>query len=250
MHVAGEATYTDDIPELAGTVYAALGLSTMAHGKITAMDLTAVRASPGVIDVLVAADIPGANDCGPIIHDDPILADGLVQFVGQPMFAVLADSYDAARRAARKATVKYWDLPAVLTPQEAKRQRTYVLPPMHLARGKPEEALARAPRRIAGEWYVGGQEQFYLEGQISYAVPKEDGCMHVWCSTQHPTEMQHVVAQALKLVANQVTCEVRRMGGGFGGKESQSAIFACIAAIAAQRPSARSSCAWIATTTS
>jgi xanthine dehydrogenase large subunit len=235
LHVAGEATYTDDIPELSGTVYAALGLSSKAHAKVTAMDLTAVRASPGVIDVVVASDIPGANDCGPIVHDDPILADGLVQYVGQPMFAVLADSYDAARRAARKATVEYADLPPVLTPQEAKRTQSYVLPPMHLARGKPEEALASAPHRVAGEWYVGGQEQFYLEGQISYAVPKEDNCMHVWCSTQHPTEMQHVVAHALNLVANQVVCEVRRMGGGFGGKESQSAIFACIAAVAAQK---------------
>ena len=235
LHVAGEATYTDDIPELSGTVYAALGLSTKAHATITALDLSAVRAAPGVIDVLVAADIPGPNDCGPIVHDDPILADGLVQYVGQPMFAVLADSYDAARRAARNAKVEYAVLHPVLTPQEARRLGSYVLPPMHLARGDAAAALARAPRRIAGEWYVGGQEQFYLEGQISYAVPREDGCIHVWCSTQHPTEMQHVVAHALKLVANQVTCEVRRMGGGFGGKESQSAIFACIAAIAAQR---------------
>ena len=124
LHVAGEATYIDDIPELAGTVYAALGLSKRAHAKVTAMDLTAVRASPGVIDVVVASDIPGANDCGPIIHDDPILADGLVQYVGQPMFAVLADSYDAARRAARKATIGYFDLPPVLTPQEARRQQS------------------------------------------------------------------------------------------------------------------------------
>ena len=235
LHVAGEATYTDDIPELAGTVYAALGLSAKAHARLTALDLSAVRAAPGVIDVIVAADIPGINDCGPIIHDDPIFAEHIVQYVGQPLFAVLAASYDAARHAARRAAVEYEELPAVLTPQAAKQQQSYVLPPMHLVRGDPDAALARAPRRIAGEWYVGGQEQFYLEGQISYAVPKEDRCIHLWCSTQHPTEMQNVVAHALNLNANQVTCEVRRMGGGFGGKESQSAIFACIAAIAAQR---------------
>ena len=235
LHVAGEALYVDDIPEIAGTLHVALGLSEKAHAVVKAVDLTAVRASPGVVVVLTAADIPGENECGPIIHDDPILADGLVQYVGQPMFAVVAESYDAARRAARKANVDYDVLPAVLTPQEARRQQSYVLPPMHLKRGDPAAAMAAAPRRMRGEFYVGGQEQFYLEGQISYAIPKEDGCMHVYCSTQHPTEMQHVVAHALDLVANQVTVEMRRMGGGFGGKESQSALFACVAAVAAHR---------------
>jgi xanthine dehydrogenase large subunit len=235
LHVAGEALYVDDIPEIAGTLYAALGLSEKAHALVQSIDFAAVRASPGVLAVLTASDIPGDNDCGPIIHDDPILADGFVQYVGQPIFAVVAESYDAARRAARLAKVAYDALPAILTPQDAKRQQSYVLPPMHLKRGEPVAALAAAPRRLRGEFYVGGQEQFYLEGQISYAVPKEDGCMHVYCSTQHPTEMQHVVAQALNLVANQVTVEMRRMGGGFGGKESQSALFACIAAVAAQR---------------
>jgi len=235
LHVAGEAVYVDDIPEIAGTVHAALGLSEKAHAKIRSIDLAAVRAAPGVVAVLTAADIPGENDCGPIVHDDPILADGLVQYVGQPIFVVVADSYDAARRAARKAKVDYDVLPPVLTPQEAKRLQSYVLPPMHLKRGKPAAAMAAAPRRLAGEFYVGGQEHFYLEGQISYAIPKEDGCIHLYCSTQHPTEMQQVVAHALDLVANQVTVEMRRMGGGFGGKESQSALFACVAAVAAQR---------------
>ena len=235
LHVAGEACYVDDIPEIAGTVHAALGLSEKAHARIRSLDLDAVRAVPGVVAVLTAADIPGPNDCGPIIHDDPILADGLVQYVGQPMFVVVAETNDVARRAARLAKVDYEVLPAVLTPQEAKRQKSYVLPPMHLQRGDPGTAMAAAPRRLAGEMYVGGQEQFYLEGQISYAVPKEDGCLHLYCSTQHPTEMQHVVAHALDLVANQVTVEMRRMGGGFGGKESQSALFACVAAVAAQR---------------
>ncbi|MEO5701831.1 MAG: xanthine dehydrogenase molybdopterin binding subunit [Casimicrobiaceae bacterium] len=233
LHVAGEATYVDDIPEVAGTVHLALGLSDKAHALVRSIDFSAVRASEGVIAVLTAADIPGGNDCGPIVHDDPILADGLVQYVGQPMFAVVAVSYEAARRAARKAKVEYEVLPAVLTPQEARRQRSYVLPPMHLKRGDAEAALAGAPHRMQGEFYVGGQEHFYLEGQVSYAVPKEDGCMVVYCSTQHPTEMQHVVAHALQRVANQVTVEMRRMGGGFGGKESQSALYACVAAVAA-----------------
>ena len=235
LHVAGEASYTDDIPELAGTLHCALGLSSHAHARLQKLDLAAVKAAPGVVAVLTAADIPGTNDCGPILHDDPILADGIVQFVGQPVFAVIAESYEAARRAARLATIEYQDLPAVLTPQQARQQQSYVVPPMHLARGNPAERLAAAPHRLQGELSVGGQEQFYLEGQISYAVPKEDRCLQVFCSTQHPTEMQHVIAHALKLQANQVTVEVRRMGGGFGGKESQSALFACIAALGAQR---------------
>ena len=235
LHVAGEAAYVDDIPELVGTLYVALGLSARAHANFESIDLRAVRSSPGVVDVLVAADVPGVNDCGPIIHDDPIFADGLVQYVGQPMFAVVAQSYDAARRAARKAIIDYQDLPAVLTPQQAKAQQSYVLPPMRLRRGDSAAAIAQAPRRLSGEWFVGGQEQFYLEGQISYAIPREDDCIHLFCSTQHPSEMQRVVAHALAITQHQVTCEVRRMGGGFGGKESQSAIFACIAAIAAQR---------------
>jgi len=235
LHVAGEATYVDDIPEVEGTLHAALGLSEKAHAKIRAIDFTSVRTAPGVVAVLTAADIPGPNDCGPIIHDDPIFADGLVQFVGQPMFAVVARTQEEARRAARLAKVDYEPLQPVLTPQEARRRESYVLPPMHLVRGEPDRKLASAPRRMKGELYVGGQEQFYLEGQISYAVPKEDDCLHVYCSTQHPTEMQHVIAHALLLRSNQVVVEMRRMGGGFGGKESQSALFACVAGIAAHQ---------------
>jgi len=144
LHVAGEACYVDDIPEIVGTLYAALGLSQKAHARIRSLDLSAVRVAPGVVAVLTAADIPGPNDCGPIIHDDPILADGLVQYVGQPMFAVVAQTNDIARRAARLAKVDYDVLPSVLTPQEAKRQKSYVLPPMHLKRGDAGAAMAAA----------------------------------------------------------------------------------------------------------
>ena len=235
LHVLGQATYTDDIPEIAGTLHAALGLSNRAHARITAIDVAPVRASRGVVAVLLAQDIPGLNDCGPIIHDDPILADGKVEYVGQPMFIVVADSHDNARRAARLARVDYDDLPAILTPQEARAAASYVLPPMRLARGDAEAAFARAPYRVKGELYVGGQEQFYLEGQIAYAIPGEDRGMHVYCSTQHPSEMQHVVAHALGLHSHHVVVECRRMGGGFGGKESQSAMWASCAAIAAAR---------------
>ena len=235
LHVAGEATYTDDIPELAGTLHCALGLSQKAHANITSLDLDGVRAAPGVVAVLTAADIPGKNDCGPIIADDPILADGLVQSIGQPLFAVIAESYEQARRAAKKAEIDYEELPAVLSPEEAKRQGSFVVPPMHLSRGQPEARLAAAPHRLKKELRVGGQEQFYLEGQISYAIPKEGNGLLVHCSTQHPSEMQHLIAKALNLASNQVTVEIRRMGGGFGGKESQSALFACVAAVAAQK---------------
>ncbi len=239
LHVAGEATYTDDIREHAGTLHAALGLSQKAHARIRDIDLDAVRALPGVVAVLTARDIPGANDCGPIVHDDPILADGTVHYVGQPMFAVIADSHEVARRAARLAGVDYEELPAILSVAAAAQQGALVLPPLQLSRGEPAARLAQAPRRLQGTFRVGGQEQFYLEGQISYAVPKEDGCLHLWCSTQHPTEMQHVVSYMLGLCSNQVVVEMRRMGGGFGGKESQSALFACVASLAAhllQRP--------------
>ncbi|MDH4874202.1 xanthine dehydrogenase molybdopterin binding subunit [Pseudomonas sp. BN515] len=233
LHVSGEATYIDDIPELQGTLHAALGMSEKAHARLLSLDFSAVRTSPGVVAVLTAADIPGRNDCGPIVHDDPILADGIVQYIGQPLFVVVAESALAARRAARRAKVEYEELPAVLTPQEAKRLQSFVLPPLHLRRGEAEQAMGSAPRTLRGEFFIGGQEQFYLEGQISYAVPKEDHCMHVWCSTQHPTEMQNLVAHALGLRNHQVKVEVRRMGGAFGGKESQSGLFACVAAVAA-----------------
>ncbi len=237
LHVAGEAAYIDDLPELAGTLHAALGLSPIAHGKLTGIDLDAVRAMPGVVDVLTASDMPGANDCGPIVHDDPILAEGELRYLGQPVFAVIATSRDAARRAAGKAkgVLTVEALPPVLSHQQAHELGQYVLPPMHLTRGDAQAALAAAPHRLKGTLDVGGQEQFSLEGQISYAIPKENDGMLVHCSTQHPSEMQHVVAHVLQLQAHHVQVECRRMGGGFGGKESQSALFACVAAVAARR---------------
>ncbi|HXZ09655.1 MAG TPA: xanthine dehydrogenase molybdopterin binding subunit [Paraburkholderia sp.] len=237
LHVSGEATYTDDIPELQGTLHAALGLSRHAHARIASLDLDAVRAAPGVIAVLTAADIPGENNCGPVLHDDPILASDEVLYLGQPVFAVIAESHELARRAASLArsddVVRYEPLPAILTPAEAKAAKQFVLPPLHLKRGAPHEQIAAAPHRIKGTFEVGGQEQFYLEGQIAYALPKEMDGMLVYSSTQHPSEMQHVVAHMLGWPTHSVLCECRRMGGGFGGKESQSALFACVAALAA-----------------
>jgi xanthine dehydrogenase large subunit len=235
LHVLGQATYTDDIPELQGTLHAALGLSSKAHACITAMDLTTVRNAPGVVAVYTAEDIVGTNDCGPIIHDDPILSTGEVLYVGQPIFIVVADSHDNARRAVRRAVIAYDELPAIFTPQEAKAVNSYVLPPMQLKRGDYQTAFDMAPHVVKGQLFVGGQEQFYLEGQIAYAIPKEDNGMLVQCSTQHPSEMQHVVAHALGVHSHKVQVECRRMGGGFGGKESQSALWAASAGIAAAR---------------
>jgi xanthine dehydrogenase large subunit len=235
LHVLGQATYTDDIPELQGTLHAALGLSSKAHARITAMDLAPVRSAQGVMAVYTAADIVGTNDCGPIIHDDPILSAGEVMYVGQPIFIVVADTHDNARRAARKALITYDELPAIFTPQEAKAAGSYVLPPMQLKRGDYQTAFEMAPRVVKGQLFVGGQEQFYLEGQIAYAIPKEDHGMLVQCSTQHPSEMQHVVAHAIGVHSHKVQVECRRMGGGFGGKESQSALWAASAGIAASK---------------
>jgi len=233
LHVSGEAVYADDIGEINGTLFAALGLSERPHALIKSMDLSAVEAAEDVIAVLIAKDIPGENECGPIIKDDPILADSVMQFIGQPMFVVVAKSYMAARRATILAKIDYEDLPAIMTPQEAKLQGSFVVPPMQLERGEPVKKLASSPHRTSGTFYVGGQEQFYLEGQISYAIPKEDNGMHVYCSTQHPTEMQHLIAHSTNRDFNQVLVETRRMGGGFGGKESQSGLFACVASICA-----------------
>ncbi|MES2536526.1 MAG: xanthine dehydrogenase molybdopterin binding subunit [Pseudomonadota bacterium] len=233
LHVQGKAPYIDDVTELQGTLHAALGLSQKAHAKITAIDFSAVRSAPGVVAVLTAHDIPGVNDCGPIIHDDPIFADGVVQYAGQPIFVVIADTHEHARRAVRKVKIEYQDLPAILTPQQARDAQSYVVPPMQLKRGDFQKALAQAPHRIKGELFAGGQEHFYLEGQISYAIPKEGKDMLVLCSTQHPTEMQQVVAHALGISSHNIVVECRRMGGAFGGKETQSALWAAVAAICA-----------------
>ena len=235
LHVAGAADYVDDIPEPRGCLHAAVGKSAIAHGRILACDLAAVHVAPGVVAVLEAGDIAGINDVGPVIHDEPILADRLVQYVGQPIFAVAATSVKAARRAALLARVEYEPLPAVLTIDEALESGSFVLPTEKLVRGDAAGAIVAATHRLAGRFRCGGQDHFYLEGQISLARPGDDGGVHVHCSTQHPSEVQHQVAHALGLPANAITVECRRMGGAFGGKESQAALFACVAALLARR---------------
>lgn len=236
-HVTGRADYCDDIPEPVGTLHAYLGLSTRAHAVIRALDLTAVRAAPGVVGVLTAKDIPGVNDVSPTgRHDEPIFATEKVEFWGQPMFAVIADTRDAARRAARLAQVDYEDLPHVLDPEAARQAgMEYVTPPLTLKRGAARDAMARAAHRIKGKFRIGGQDHMYLEGHIAFAIPGEDEDVTVHSSTQHPTEAQHMVAHVLGVPSNAVTINVRRMGGGFGGKETQMNLFCAVAAVAAKK---------------
>ncbi|TAN11565.1 MAG: xanthine dehydrogenase molybdopterin binding subunit [Rhizobiaceae bacterium] len=236
-HVTGTAVYIDDMPEPAGTLHGCLGLSTATHATIRSMDLSAVRAAPGVVDVLTAEDVPGENDISPTgLHDEPILAEGKVQFHGQPVFCVIARTREEARRACRLAKIEYDDLPFITDVAEADPVKPrLVTAPLTLKRGDAAAALAAAPRRVKGQMRVGGQDHFYLEGQIALAIPGEDRDVTVYSSTQHPSEVQHMVAHALGVPNHAVTIEVRRMGGGFGGKETQGNQFAALAAIAAKR---------------
>lgn len=235
LHVTGEAQYTDDIPLPAHALHGAFGLGRETHARFALSDLSRVSAYPGVRAVLTARDIPGENNCGPVIHDDPILADGLVQYDKQPMFLVLADSHLAARRAAQLGREKYEPLPPIFGLREAIAAQSFVSPTQTLTRGEPAARLADAPRRLQGTIEMGGQDHFYLEGQVAFAIPQENGGMLVVSSTQHPTEVQHLVAKALGVHTKDVVVQCRRMGGAFGGKESQAALIACAAAVGAWR---------------
>jgi xanthine dehydrogenase large subunit len=238
LHVAGAAAYIDDLAEPRGTLHAAIGLSTEAHARIIAMDLAAVRAAPGVVDVITASDVPGVNDIGPIFTGDPIMAESITEYHGQPLFAVVARTREQARAAVRLAHIDYEPLPAILSIEEAlAREDARVAPSRLMRRGEPEAALAASPHRLSGRLHIGGQDHFYLEGQIALAIPGEQGDMVVLSSTQNPSEVQHLVARALGVPDHSVVCETRRMGGGFGGKESQAALPASIAAIFAARTS-------------
>ncbi|TCP38900.1 xanthine dehydrogenase molybdopterin binding subunit [Rhodovulum marinum] len=236
-HVTGRADYTDDIPEPAGTLHGYLGLAQVAHGRLRGLDLSEVAAAPGVVGVLGAGDIPGLNDISPAgTGDEPVFPETVVEFHGQPIFAVIAESRDAARRAATLARVEVEPLPAAVSIEQALAAGyPDVTPPLKLERGDVAPAMAAAPRRIAGRMAVGGQDHMYLEGQIAFAIPGEDDEVTVHASTQHPTEVQQMVAQVLGVPASAVVVNVRRMGGGFGGKETQMNLFCVVAAMAAKR---------------
>jgi xanthine dehydrogenase large subunit len=236
LHVTGQARYVDDIPVPAGCLHLAFGLSAVAHGEITALDLAAVRAAPGVVAVVSAADFDPVPDCSPSLHDEPLLADGTVHYVGQPVFLVVAESHLAARKAARLGRVDYRELPAILCIDEAmKAGSRFEDGPVIWTKGDAAAAIDGAAHVVEGSIEIGGQEHFYLEGQAALALPQEGGDMLVHSSSQHPTEIQHKVADALGVAMNAVRVEVRRMGGGFGGKESQGNYLAVACALAAAR---------------
>lgn len=234
-HVSGEAIYTDDIPEPKGLLHLAVGMSSKAHARISSIDLSAVRAAPGVIDVMIADDIPGDNNCGPVIADDPVLAPGLVQYAGQAVFAVAAITVEQARKAAQLGLIEYEELEPILDARKALAAGSFVLPSASIKRGDSTAAIASAAHRLKGSVSVGGQDHFYLEGQIAIALPAEDGDLFVYSSTQHPGEIQQLVAAAIGRQSKDVVVECRRMGGAFGGKESQPALIACIAGLMAQK---------------
>ncbi len=235
LHVTGKAVYTDDIPELQGTLYGALVLSPTAHGELIGegIDRAAILAMHGVVAVFTAADIPGENNCGPIIHDDPFLAAGKVEYLGQPIALVVARDMLYAREAAKAAKVAVKELPAILTIDEAMAAKNFIMPAKGITRGKPAEAIASAPYKLVGRTECGQQEQFYLEGMVTYAVPREDDQLTLYVSTQHPDGNQREAAAALNLTTNDVEVICRRMGGAFGGKEGQASIFSQSAALAA-----------------
>ena len=234
MHVSGSALYIDDIVEPLGTLHIAPGLSPLAKGKIKSLDLRAVAKAPGVVAVLSAEDIIGKNDCSPGLGGDPIFGEDEIRFHGQVIFAVVAKTRDQARRATRLAKVEIDAQTPNVHVEDGIRSGETVLDDYSFIRGNAPRRIDNAKNTISGAVKVGGQEHFYLESQISFAVPGENRSMKVYCSTQHPTEVQHLVARALAQPDATIVCECRRMGGGFGGKESQAAQCACIAAIAAK----------------
>lgn len=236
LHVTGAATYTDDVREPAGCLHAYLLQSPHAHAKIKKIDTSACYIS-GVHAVLTAKDIPGVNEVAPvpIFPGDPLFAEGVVMFAGQSVLGVAAETIEIARAAAKLAKVDYEALPAILDVQTAVKEKSFVGEPYTMKIGDSAAGIKAAKHRVSGTLDVGGQDHFYLEGQIAMATPHENGEIHCWSSTQHPSEVQHLIAKVLGIADHLVTVDVRRMGGGFGGKESQASLFACAAALLARK---------------
>ncbi len=235
QHVTGAAIYLDDMAETAGSLHAALVKSPHAHARFRNIDASRALALPGVVALITAADIPGANEVGPILHGEPALASAIADYVGCPIAVIVAETHEAARRAADLVDVDWEPLPAILSYEAAIAAKSYVAAPQHLVFGDAASALASAPHTLKGSLDIGGQDHFYLETHIAIATPLEGGQCHVWTSSQHPTEVQKHVALVLSVPQAAVTAEVRRMGGGFGGKESQPTIVAAIAAVCARK---------------
>ncbi len=242
-HVSGRALYVDDLPEPKNLLHVQMGLSTRSHARITKLDLESVRKAPGVVAVFTSEDISGTNDFGHAgVFDDRVMAEGVVEYHGQVIFAVAAESYAQARVAARLGVIEYENLDPVLSIDTALDQQSFVSPPLRLEQGDAQYALKHAPNRITGQVSCGGQEHFYLEPQVSMAVVREDGDIHLYCATQDPSAVQHLVARVLGKPAHAVTVEVRRMGGAFGGKETVATHFAAIAAVVTSRTNRPAKC--------
>ncbi|WP_312905650.1 xanthine dehydrogenase molybdopterin binding subunit [Stutzerimonas nitrititolerans] len=232
-HVSGEAVYVDDRLEFPNQLHVYARMSDRAHARIVSIDTSPCYQIPGVAIAITAEDVPGQLDIGPVVAGDPLLADGKVEYIGQPVIAVAADSLETARKAAMAAIIEYEDLAPVLDVVDALRKQHFVLDSHTHKRGDSEAALAAAPRRLQGTLHIGGQEHFYLETQISSVMPTEDGGMIVYTSTQNPTEVQKLVAEVLGVPMNKIVIDMRRMGGGFGGKETQASMPACMCAVIA-----------------
>ncbi|MDO9320049.1 MAG: molybdopterin-dependent oxidoreductase, partial [Pseudomonas sp.] len=232
-HVSGEATYIDDRLEFPNQLHVYARMSDRAHARIISIDTAPCYTIPGVTLVITSKDVPGQLDIGAVMPGDPLLADGLVEFVGQPILAVAAKDLETARKAAMAAIIEFEDLEPVLDVEVALAKKHFVLDSHQHKRGDSDAALATAPRRLQGKLHIGGQEHFYLETQVSSVMPTEDGGMIVYCSTQNPTEVQKLVAEVLGVAMHKIVIDMRRMGGGFGGKETQAAGPACICAVIA-----------------
>ena len=232
-HVCGEAQYIDDTLQFPNQLHVYARLSDRAHARIISVDTAPCYAIEGVRLVITHHDIPGLKDIGPLLPGDPLLAIDTVEFVGQPVLAVAACDLATARKAAMAALIEYQDLEPVLDVVEALRKKHFLLDSHTHRRGDSANALARAEHRLQGQVHIGGQEHFYLETHISSVMPTEDGGMIVYCSTQHPSEIQKLVAEVLGVSMNKIVVDMRRMGGGFGGKETQAASPACLCAVIA-----------------
>ena len=233
-HVTGGALYVDDVAQRRDMLDAWPVTSPHARAKVVSVDVSRALASPGVVRVLTAADVPGMNDVGAVRHDEPLFAQGEVSFHGHIVAFVLATSVEAARRGAELVSVTYEELEPVLGLRDAIAKGSYHSTPHVIRRGDVDGALSRAPRRLSGRVEIGGQEHFYLESQAAWAEPGEDGEIFVCSSTQHPSEIQAVVAHVLDLPRGKVTVQAPRMGGGFGGKETQGNTWAALCALGAQ----------------
>ncbi len=241
-HVTGSAQYVDDLEPSKDQLHVAIGQATIAHGAMVSMDLTDVRSSDGVVDVMTFADLPHESDIGPVFKGDPLLVDEIIEFMGQPVFVVAARSHRQARQAVLKAKINYSESAPQLDLAQSIEQSFFVRPAHRMQRGTSADALAASAHRLQGEIHIGGQEHFYLEGQVARARPEEEGGITVWSSNQNPTETQHLLAHVLGVPMHRVNVIVRRMGGGFGGKETHATACAAFSALFAQRQGVSVSC--------